>query len=446
MRALIIAFGSYGDVLPMIAIGAELRRRGHRVIMASAEPFAAMAKSAGLGFEALVDTAHYEEMTSSPDLWRPLVGVRRLFALAAHGLRPSLDFVERRRKKQKTIVVANSLALGGRLAHDVFGSPLVTVHMTAALMQSRVDPPRHVGLPRLDWLPRGMRWNIQLGVDERVIDPAIIPSVNGVRAELGLPPITRLRYWWNAPNRSLLMCPDWFVASQPEWPEQMRQCGFPRADMFGGSRRSLDPRTRAFLGNDGRVAAITFGSMMPGAARLYRHAVEAAARAGLRSIVMTSLELDLPPELARQTHVTPYAPLGRVAARCAIGVHHGGVGTISRFFAAGVPQLVTPLAFDQFDNAERARRLGCAAVLGRRQFTPAAAAAKIKELIDSPEVAAASRLAASLAAADGALEACDFIEEEFDRAARARVEKRAQASTGSRESPMRERRASAMDS
>src|SRR5947207_1844678 len=44
--------------------------------------------------------------------------------------------------------------------------------------------------------------------------------------------------------------------------------------------------------------------------------------------------------------------------RCAAVVHHGGVGTIAEAFAAGVPQLILPIAFDQKDNAIRVKRLG----------------------------------------------------------------------------------------
>jgi hypothetical protein len=36
-----------------------------------------------------------------------------------------------------------------------------------------------------------------------------------------------------------------------------------------------------------------------------------------------------------------------------------GIGTVSQAFAAGTPQLITPFAHDQFDNAARVERLGC---------------------------------------------------------------------------------------
>ena len=50
-------------------------------------------------------------------------------------------------------------------------------------------------------------------------------------------------------------------------------------------------------------------------------------------------------------------------------VHHGGIGTTAQALAAGVPQLIMPLGFDQFDNAARCRTLGVSTALVPRRFT-----------------------------------------------------------------------------
>lgn len=49
MDARLVALGSHGDVLPMIALGVELRRRGHSVTLASAPQFGPLIERAGLG-------------------------------------------------------------------------------------------------------------------------------------------------------------------------------------------------------------------------------------------------------------------------------------------------------------------------------------------------------------------------------------------------------------
>jgi rhamnosyltransferase subunit B len=67
----------------------------------------------------------------------------------------------------------------------------------------------------------------------------------------------------------------------------------------------------------------------------------------------------------------PYVDLGALLLHCALLVHHGGIGTTARAFQAGVPQIVSPVVYDQFDNAERVRRLGAGTIVERRELSGA---------------------------------------------------------------------------
>ena len=57
-----------------------------------------------------------------------------------------------------------------------------------------------------------------------------------------------------------------------------------------------------------------------------------------------------------------YAPYSTVFPRAAVNIHHGGIGTSAQALRAGLPQLVRPQAYDQFDNARRLIDLGVAPV------------------------------------------------------------------------------------
>ena len=48
-------------------------------------------------------------------------------------------------------------------------------------------------------------------------------------------------------------------------------------------------------------------------------------------------------------------------------VHHGGIGTVANAIAAGVPQLIRPICFDQMDNGMRVKRLGAGDCLRARR-------------------------------------------------------------------------------
>jgi UDP:flavonoid glycosyltransferase YjiC (YdhE family) len=51
-------------------------------------------------------------------------------------------------------------------------------------------------------------------------------------------------------------------------------------------------------------------------------------------------------------------------------VHHGGIGTTRQALLAGVPQLVRPMGFDQFDNVLRVTTLGAARQLLPGRYKP----------------------------------------------------------------------------
>ena len=70
-------------------------------------------------------------------------------------------------------------------------------------------------------------------------------------------------------------------------------------------------------------------------------------------------------------------------------MHHGGIGTCAQGFAAGVPQLVMPMAHDQPDNAQRLKRLGVGDYLLPKRFRADVVASRLKNLLASSEVARA---------------------------------------------------------
>jgi rhamnosyltransferase subunit B len=72
-------------------------------------------------------------------------------------------------------------------------------------------------------------------------------------------------------------------------------------------------------------------------------------------------------------------------------VHHGGIGTTAAALAAGIPQLIAPFAFDQFDNAARTVRLGVGQS-SARPCIPNAGSAELAPLLHpAPALTAALR-------------------------------------------------------
>jgi UDP:flavonoid glycosyltransferase YjiC (YdhE family) len=111
-----------------------------------------------------------------------------------------------------------------------------------------------------------------------------------------------------------------------------------------------------------------------------------------------------------------YASFGGLFARASAVVHHGGIGTCAQALAAGVPQLLMPMAFDQPDNAERVTRLGVGEAIPPVRFTAERVAAALGRLLSAEQVAAACRQWRDrIDSADAVRQTCDLIEAQYER-------------------------------
>lgn len=129
----------------------------------------------------------------------------------------------------------------------------------------------------------------------------------------------------------------------------------------------------------------------PGTANLhsrefFRAAIEASRLLGKRAVLLTHHRNVLPAKLPDSIAHCDYLPFSAILPRAAAIVHHGGIGTAVQAMAAGIPQLVVPLAYDQPDHAARIERLGVGASLRPSRFRGKKAAEKLEQLLVDREV------------------------------------------------------------
>ena len=100
----------------------------------------------------------------------------------------------------------------------------------------------------------------------------------------------------------------------------------------------------------------------------------------------------------------PYVALRTLLPRSAALVHHGGIGTTAEALRAGVPQVIVPLAYDQFDNAARVTALGAGASVagGAAGARPRKLAAVLRRLLASEATRTGCARAAARCAEDAA--------------------------------------------
>ena len=198
-----------------------------------------------------------------------------------------------------------------------------------------------------------------------------------------------------------------------DWPPQLRLAGFPRFD--GGASAGLPADLVDFCRAAAPPIAFTLGTGMRHGAAFFHAAVEACGLLGRRGILLTRHAQQLPTPLPHAVRHVAFAPFGELLPLCAAVVHHGGIGTTARALAAGTPQLVLPLAWDQPDNAARVRRLGAGSSLGARRRSAARLAEALVEQL-KPEAQARCRALSARFGDEDALErAAVWLEELHQR-------------------------------
>ena len=415
MHAILVAFGSAGDVYPFLGLGTELRRRGHRVTMITAGYFEDLARRAGFDFAPFTSREDYLEVIGNPDLWH---AQRSVPLLARRCVIPAVAVVYRliaeRYRPGETAVLASSLALGARVAQEKLGVPLTTIHLQPVVFRSRYQPPILPGLGWIRQLPVPLRPTLFRLLDF-MVDGLYAGPLNEFRATLGLAPVKRvLDQWWHSPQSTLALFPKWFAMPQPDWPRQVRFLDFPLYD--GGVLQPMPEGLQAWLDDGEAPVVYTSGSAMTTGAGFFAASAAASAALGRRGALLTRFAAQLPAVLPPRVRHVEYAPFSALLPRAAAFVHHGGIGTAAQALRAGVPQLVAPCSHDQFDNAARLERLGVSVTVPRAKYTADNVAAALRALLaDSGLRARCLAQAAQFSGRDALADTVDVIEQGWRR-------------------------------
>ena len=415
MKVLLPTLGSAGDVHPFLAIGQTLQARGHVVEIITNPVFRPMVAAAGLAFHPVGTAAQYDDALSSPKLWHPVDGFGVFWRrMARHAMAPVYERIKDQAAQGPCVVLATPLMLGARLAQEKLGVPLVTAYTAATMLRSCEYPLTlaHWRVPR--WPNSLLRPALTLAwqaLDRFKLHPMLAADLPGLRQTLGLPPLTGSVFgqWVHSPQAGVTLFPHWFAPAPPDWPAQVRQAGFPLYD--GDKAQGLDAGLLAFLAAGAPPVVFTPGSAMGHGHAFFEAAVRACQALGQRGVLLTTQDQQIPADLPATVHHSAYAPFGLLLPRASALVHHGGIGNTAQALRSGLAQLITPMAFDQFDNAMRLERLGVATSVARQDTAFTTMAPKLKMLLESPGVASACHVAAQRLAHDCGLEVvCDLLE------------------------------------
>ncbi len=148
---------------------------------------------------------------------------------------------------------------------------------------------------------------------------------------------------------------------------------------------------------------------------ILRSAIEACQLLGQRGILLTQHPEQLPAQLPQGIQHFTYVPFSTVLPRALALVFHGGIGTTAQAIAAGIPQVIRPMAYDQPDTAARVEKLGIGVSLDPKKFNASSLAEKLNNLITSQAVLDRCKFLADKIHPEQALTDTCAIIEDFSR-------------------------------
>jgi rhamnosyltransferase subunit B len=370
MKYALVTLGSAGDLYPYLAMGRALRDAGHEVHVLSQAPYRAAAEAEGLSFLPIASDRDHQRTLGHPKLWHAMDGFGVLWRhLAVPAVESTVHALGQLAvgSHEPLGVIASPLAVGARFAYERWPGKVWWVSAyTAPLALRQSEGPLFVGTHRLPaWSPTIFKKLAWRALDRWKLEPMARSRLQSWQHQWGTSPLAASVFgdWVHSPVARLGLYPTCFASSGPADAEpRVHATGFPLYRPRGPD--PLPHELLAFMARPGPMAVVYTGSAGTDGS-LVETAIGCLEQAGYRVLhiraflhaqetAAVSVRAAEPPRRMQTTAI----PLATVLPHASLLLHHGGIGTLAEGWAAGVPQLMFPHGYDQFDNAERARHLG----------------------------------------------------------------------------------------
>lgn len=377
MKVSIIAFGTRGDVQPLLALGKALKNNGHSVCMASGSNFKQWVEGHGLGAAACrVDV---QAIMDGAQDWlkhgnNPMVNMRVMRRLyLQHGRAMAEDAWAACQGAQVVIggmlseVYAVSIAekLRARYVSALLQPAMIATRSGAATFNAPV-PARNSIFNYLftKTLVESFAWNLYGDI------------ANKFRAKvLDLPSQTQKQN--NAARKDALVLHGYsphVIPHPDDWPSSFHTTGY----WFLEEEQIWQPQPQLvdFIEAGSPPVCVGFGSMAASdAPMLTKLFTDAITRSGERAVLLAGWsgmdDMALPSSIFKVASV----PHEWLFPRLKAVIHHGGAGTTAAGLRAGIPTVVVPHLADQAFWGKRVELLGVGpGPIPREKLTAAALA------------------------------------------------------------------------
>lgn len=412
-KIVLATIGSLGDIHPKIALGLELRRRGHDVTIAAMDYYRERIEPLGIGFAPMAPHL----VPGDKDLARELMDSRKgsekiLREIVMPALREMFDDLIRA-VDGADLLISGEIVYATKSVVEKTGIKWITTSLQPGTMFSGYDP---FVPPTVEWLEH---LRVLPPAFHRTLFKVLLWTIRGwwspyreFRRDLGLDenhdPLIRGKF---SGLLHLALFSKVIGPRQPDWPPNTVQPGFCYYDGADDIQK-MPAGLQSFLDAGDPPIVFTLGSAAVMDARdFFEQSANAAQQLSRRAVLLYGVFNDPPKGIGGDVVGFDYAPYSQIFPRAACVVHQGGVGTSGQVLRAGVPHLIVPFAHDQPDNAARCRRLGVAEIVTRNNYNASTAEAGLRRILDTEKYRERAREVANIVRSEaGTAGACDAIE------------------------------------
>lgn len=391
MKVFIVALGSFGDVNPFICVASELQRRGHDVVMLVCEDAIAKVEKNGIKAHSVLSQEKYDLWRNMPRLDDPdEENAKALMHMLFPAVEETITYIWKNFKPNNCLGITIALqGMGIKFLEQRLGLAVIEMHLA----------PRNWQSPKMA-IDAADGFNHHFG-----------ESLDGLAKAIGLP--KNQQGWFQTlttDKYSIGLYPQWFLDASPD---KASEYVAPSHYVFDkdDDNQTLPEALIDFLNQGDAPLAVTFGTYASTDSHLYTSAIEASKQLQKRIVLITKYPQQLPNPLPAHCIHVEYVNLKRLFPRLCGIIHHGGAGTIAQAFRASLPQLICPMAFDQFINADSVTALGSGVQIDVNEFNPEQLATSLRTLLQSDEIKnRAKQLASTFPKHNPAIWSCDLIE------------------------------------
>jgi UDP:flavonoid glycosyltransferase YjiC (YdhE family) len=433
MKILAYTSPARGHLYPVVPILLELQRRGHEIALCTLASEVESTSLLGIDVEAISERIEQIELDDYRGRSQTAKGRLALATFAARAEHEAPDLRAAIDRHDPDVLLVDFNCWGAATVAEASGRPWATYAPYLLPLPSRHIPPFGLGLRPIGG-PLGMARNTLIGsIGRAVLDRAVMPSLNALRAQHSLAALARISDLLERPPLLLALTAEGFEYPRRDWPANVRLVGainWDPPDPAAGpaphaapaqptppaqSAPSAPPapaqsaQTPAWLAElDDPLVLVTCSTEHQRDKRLIHVALEALPAAGMSVIATTAAhdpdEFGAPPG----SRVVRFVPHDAVLGRAACVVCHGGMGITQKALAAEVPVVVVPFGRDQLETARRVEVARAGVRLSPRRLTPARLADAVRTAIGCR--AGAQRVSRAYAAAGGPAAAAEAIE------------------------------------